>query len=118
MVHGLASTYHSAMLTQPDIAMIDRLLDATTAQYNDTVDADYPKINWNKTKCYTQMIAALSADGKTKMVWVNCLCGYLRGDGSWKENVVIVNDGGSNFFNLKINLTTGQAYELYVNGEN
>ena len=50
-----------------------------------------------------------------KEVWVNCFCGQW--DKSSRTNPVIVMDGGNCFFNLKINLTTGQYYELIVNGE-
>ena len=34
-----------------------------------------------------------------------------------QKDLIFVNDGGNCYFNLKINLTTGQYYELMVNGD-
>jgi len=35
----------------------------------------------------------------------------------WKEQLVEVHDGGSSFFNIKVDLDTGEAFDLMINGE-
>ena len=56
-------------------------------------------------------------DGKgQKKVFVNCFCeGDLNLD-NWKQEVILVDDGGSCFFHVTINLTTGTFEELFING--
>jgi hypothetical protein len=49
-------------------------------------------------------------------VWINCISKrnkYI----DWQMQIIQVRDGGDAYFNLKINLTTGKVYDLYINGE-
>lgn len=64
-------------------------------------------------KYFKQFIAVIDANGE-KVVWVNCMC-EVMGD-SWKKTTYIVFDGGSCYFQLKINLTKRVAYDFYTNG--
>ena len=63
-----------------------------------------------------QFVGFIDANGD-KIIWANCFC---KGSDSffkdWKNKVVIVNDGGSCFFNVKINITKNTYYDLMVNG--
>jgi len=52
-------------------------------------------------------------DKGEKVVWVNCFCHTSR---DWKKQLIMVEDGGSCYFNVTINLTTGKYYHLRVNG--
>lgn len=61
-----------------------------------------------------QYEAVINSKGE-KEVWVNCFCRTYNSN--WKSEQVVVEDGGNCYFNLKINLTTGQYYELMVNGD-
>jgi hypothetical protein len=67
----------------------------------------------NPGKYYKQLITVINLKGQ-KEVWVNCLCRI--NDTSWKKDVVIVEDGGNCYFQLKINLTTGVVSEFFING--
>lgn len=58
-----------------------------------------------------QYIPYISAKGD-KIVWINCFCENFP---SWREKVVYVQDGGSYFFNVEINLTKGYYGMLYIN---
>jgi len=60
-----------------------------------------------------QYVPSINDKGE-KEVWVNCFCGHW--DSKWKENIVRVEDGGSCFFNVTVNLTTGKYYGLKING--
>ncbi|NCU36630.1 hypothetical protein EOM75_11540 [Candidatus Falkowbacteria bacterium] len=60
-----------------------------------------------------QYVPVINEKGEME-VWVNCFCG------NWgindRTNILIVEDGGNCYFNLKINLTKENYYDLMVNG--
>ena len=64
-------------------------------------------------KYFKQFIVVINVKGE-KIVWVNCMC-EVFGD-YWKKRIPIVNDGGSCYFRLKINLTKKVVYDFYTNG--
>ena len=49
-----------------------------------------------------------------KEVWINGFCNTW--DKNWKTEIILVHDGGNCYFNLKINLTSGECFEISVNG--
>lgn len=60
-----------------------------------------------------QYVALITADGERE-VWVNFFCASFNI--GWREHVVIVDDGGTCFFQLFINVKSGKASELIPNG--
>jgi hypothetical protein len=60
-----------------------------------------------------QYIAVTNKIGE-KEVWINFFCETMKMN--WKEDIVVVMDGGNCFFNLKINMTTKKYFDLTVNG--
>ena len=100
-----------AFLTQPELDLLDKILQKTIAEYN-TTDAYRGIIN---LKEYKRQYMVIKNDQGEKKVWVNCFCDTLNE--YWKKQLVIVMDGGKCYFNLKVNLSTEKAYELVVNGE-
>jgi len=66
------------------------------------------------TTYYKQLIAVVNDKGE-KIVWANCFCARIQAS-NWRRGVVLVMDGGSCFFNLKINLSTHTVFEIKVNG--
>lgn len=62
---------------------------------------------------YRQYVAVTNKEGEIE-VWINCLCDVSNSD--WKDEVMIVFDGGKCYFSLKINLTKHEYYALMVNG--
>ena len=117
-----------ADLTNDDLIKIERLLRDCIDKYNPVqekrfseIKAKYPGHKFNKEhfvidlKLYRrQYIAATNKVGE-KEVWINCFCD--NDEAYWKTGIVEVLDGGNCFFNLKVNLTKGEYYELLVNGE-
>jgi hypothetical protein len=94
-------------LAKAEIKEIESLSNAAIKEYNRTtkwglIDKDYK----------VQLIAIINDKGE-KQVWVNCFCGAMSG---WRKSIVYVMDGGNCFFNLRINLTKGEYYDLAVNG--
>jgi len=115
-------------LTNDDLLKIEAILNQCINDYNSDQEKQFKKIN-NKhpeykldkknfvidlTRYKRQYIATINSNGE-KEVWVNCFCNTWNEN--WKTNLVSVFDGGNCYFNLKINLTTEQYYELWVNGE-
>ena len=62
---------------------------------------------------YKQIVAVINSRGE-KIIWINCFC--ANDFPYWKTTLVSVLDGGSCFFNLNINLSTGEDYNFAVNG--
>ncbi len=65
------------------------------------------------TKYKRQYFPVINEKGD-KEVWVNCFCRNI--DGNWKEELILVQDGGNCFFQLKVNLKAKKYYEFTVNG--
>lgn len=109
-------TYSPSTLTQNDIMEIERLLIDCINKYNDKLSSDtkqYFSIDLKQQKYMRQYVAVINKSGD-KEVWVNCLC-QTHGD-DWKTSIIMVDDGGNCYFNLKINLTKEKCYDLGVNG--
>lgn len=97
-------------LSGPDIKLIETLANQAIAAYNSS--EKYQRIENENYK--VQLIAVINEKGE-KEVWVNGFCSTF-GDENWRKSTLVVNDGGSCYFNLKINLTTKRCYDLGVNG--
>lgn len=91
--------------------------------YNDSLDkaqksfdkgGKLRSIDLQKYNYRTQLIAVRNKNGE-KEVWVNSFCEIWGGE-RWKTQIMSVDDGGSCYFNFKINLTTKKYYNLEVNG--
>ncbi|WP_295654846.1 hypothetical protein [uncultured Mucilaginibacter sp.] len=123
--------FKSTSLSDNEIKNIEKLIAIRISEYNKMKLAEnkkllekYPSkpheiisgnlIN-NPADYYKQFIAVTDAKGQ-KIVWANCFC-TPEEKSYWKKGIVEVEDGGSCFFNLKINLTTNTVYDFMVNGE-
>lgn len=84
-----------------------------------------PKIE-NINKYYRQYICFINKKGE-KVVYINAFCEIIEtlpeieGEISkkpfdWKNKLLIVNDGGPCFWNVKINLSTKEYLDFSVNG--
>lgn len=97
-------------LTRQELCEIEKLISENTDKYNNDVDAKDKIILAN----YKRQYVAIKNEKGEKEVWVNCFCGHNAWDG-WKKQLLLVNDGGNCYFNLKINLTQRRCYDLWVN---
>jgi hypothetical protein len=122
-------------LSSKDISQIDTILNKCVNDYNPEQEIRFNKFNIDHPEfkeypelkppkkaflIYLQLykrqyVAIINLKGE-KEVWVNCFCTpYFMN--IWKTKPIVVEDGGNCYFNLKVNLTTGQYYDLYVNHE-
>lgn len=109
-------TYSPSTLTEDDIEKIERLITDCVNNYNkklSTENKQYFSIDLTKEKYKRQYVAVTNKNGD-KEVWINCLC-QIHGN-YWKTSIIMVDDGGNCYFNLKINLTKEKCYDLGVNG--
>jgi len=117
----------TATLESDEIKTIEKLLYKIVNVYNEQQINSYKKykksnpnyhvdkkdflINLEEYKFH--LVPILNEKGE-KEVWINCFCSTYNSD--WKENIIIVKDGGKCYFNLKVNLTTKKYYDFIVNG--
>lgn len=111
------SGFKPAELTQRDLEVIDSLFLASVNIHNQgrplTSEDDGFGINLAKRNYRRQLVAVENTKGE-KIVWVNCFC--TTDVGEWKTTIVSVDDGGSYFFNFRINLTEKTFSNFSVNG--
>jgi predicted small secreted protein len=115
-----------ATLSAAEVSEIDSLLQKAIDAHNQAQEEEYRKMvkavpaAWSRRDNYfinllhykRQFIPVINPAGE-KEVWVNCFCGSMS---DWRKRAVIVDDGGNCFFNIKINLTKANWYDLMVNG--
>lgn len=103
-------------LTNQDLKEIEVLLQKSIIDYNEThknylLRVNEPLINLQNYK--RQYVAVINSNNE-KEVWINFVCN--RNNANWKKYIIEVDDGGSCYFNLKINLTKKKFYDFIVNG--
>jgi hypothetical protein len=101
-------------LSADDIYKIEKIIKTKVDNYNKNSAHKYFFIN-NPNKYYKQFIAVINSKCE-KEVWVNCFCEIFPSNFPWKTQTISVLDGGSCYFQLKINLTTNRVYDFGVNG--
>ena len=115
LIFGKATTLQ---LTNDNLKTIDSLLNICINENNsrqDTSNRFSEYINLHKYRL--QYMAIVDSTGDKK-VYVNGFC-YTKGDTSfdyWRKNLVEVDDGGSCFFHLTINLSREEYEHLFTNG--
>jgi hypothetical protein len=89
-------------LSSEELSKIDSILQQCTN-----------KIGSHLSQYKRQYVPSINDKGE-KVVWVNCFCS--KWDRNWKKELIRVEDGGSCYFNVTINLVTGKYDDLRVNG--
>lgn len=109
----------AADLSGSDFILIDSLLTQCVDQYNKEQARRYKHSSPEKAflidlSTHKRQYVAMVNEKGEKHVWVNCFCSNWNKN--WKKELIMVQDGGVCYFNLKINLATNSCYELVVNG--
>ena len=92
-------------LSEKEISNVNRILEDALSNLSLKIDLN----NYKR-----QYVAVINSFGE-KEVWVNCLC--KQNNENWKKEIIFVDDGGSCYFNLKINLSKSRYYDLVINGD-
>ena len=118
----------STELTQSELIEIENILKIAVEENNRRQkvnlkkhNEEYPKNKWSETGFELklkgkkrQYIPVINQEGE-KEIWINFFCNEWESDG-WKNDLMIVLDGGNCYFNLKVNLTNKTYSELIING--
>jgi hypothetical protein len=111
-----SETASPATLEPQEIKQIDSTLALAVEDHNKTLGQDMQsmKIDLAGRLYKKQLVAIINSQGE-KEVWVNCFCDDFSTP--WRTRLLFVDDGGSCYFNLKINLKSRRYYDLRVNGQ-
>ncbi len=107
--HWIFSDCEQSSISAKEMDEIEVILKQFVDDYNINKETQI-----NLTRYKRQYIAVTNRNDQ-KEVWINFFCN--QGSRNWKEELVIVKDGGNCYFNLKVNLATRTFYDLIVNGE-
>jgi hypothetical protein len=105
----------SAELSIKDLENINKILHMAVENYNDNAKLSWEnKIDLNN---YKRQYIAIINRRQEKEVFINCFNDkHIEDSGYWKNEYIIVFDGGNNFFNVKINITKMTYYDFQTNG--
>jgi len=101
-----------ANLSGDEVKTIEKLINERVFVYNGDRKSKQDRIKRPK-RYYKQFITVVTSK-KEKLVWVNCMCEVTGNE--WKKSIPITLDGGSCYFQVKINLTQNIVYYFSVNG--
>lgn len=126
LITGFPRNLEAATLNGADQRLVDSLMEALVADYNNKLLSQKPKpadttalapSPMDLKQYKKQYIAVINTKGE-KEVWANCFCKAIEKRiefVDWKKTPVKVIDGGNCFFNVKLNLARRKAYDLQVN---
>ena len=103
--------------TEQNVLDAEKLAQAYLEKYhrNDNYHNMSVKHILSQLKKYKRQYVGLIDENGDKSVWIN----YFHDSGDfpqWDQQLVEVNDGGDNFFNIKVNLNKKNSYDLSING--
>jgi hypothetical protein len=70
---------------------------------------------WEQLDKYNRQYVGIVLEGR-KVIYASYLC-RIGEDTNWKENFIFVADGGACYFKFKFETSTGEFFDLLVNGE-
>jgi hypothetical protein len=104
--------------SREDILNVEQLLkDKLKCENSELINQknSCPVIHKNLKKYVRQYVGFINTDGE-KIIWINLLWDKNIDDSSLKEEIIMVNDGCSYYWNVKINIDKKDLYELNING--
>jgi len=114
--HWVFKDATTTQLTNQDLQTINKLLLACVTVHNvkqDTTTEFSEYIDLKKYKL--QYVPFIDGNGHKK-VYVNSFRDSDWGCDYWKQSLVVVDDGGSCFFHLTVDLTQNSFEQLFTNG--
>lgn len=104
-----------SMLSDSEIQQVEKILQ-TVVEENNASRKERTESRFSiKLEGYKKQYVAVINQKGEKEVWANMFCSDFEAE-YWEVGIVDVDDGGNCFWNVKINLATGEYYELSING--
>ena len=91
-----------------DVRAAEELLGAELARSHTEI--------WAELASYKRQYAGLLVDDK-RIVWVNAFGQDSCAGTYWMNQIVLVQDGGRDYFNAKCDVESGRCFDLWVNSE-
>jgi len=101
-----------------DILLAESILDQNIKRFNTTLKNQpkgYPIIHKNLKKYFRQYVGFIN-NSDEKIIWINFLWKKKYTKEGISKEIIEVNDGGSYYWNIKINLQTMELMDFKVNG--
>ena len=101
--------------TLEEVEVAEKLLKARLPELNKDKISQYgtcPNIE-KKLKKYKRQYFGLMNQSGEKVIWINMLMNHIN---EASEEIIIVCDGCSYYWNVKVNITTGEVFDLDING--
>ena len=107
-----------AELTANELEKINELLHEAVYKYNSETKTSWGEaVNPIDLSKYNRQYIAIINENEEKEVFINCFWNSnIRKDGYWKNELVLVMDGGNHYFQVTINLTKQIITMFNVNG--
>lgn len=111
-------------LSKKEIDTLEHLIKRCISDYNSELKRRFEREGQNMDNLHLyliedfsnykrQYVPSINEDGE-KEVWVNSFCSADGWD--WRNKILGVDDGGNCYFDLTVNLSTGDCYDIQVNG--
>ena len=104
--------------TNDDVKVAEKLLKRNLQIIN--------KMRVNQTKCcpvidkklkkYKRQYVGFINENGDKILWINFIWSKRVLESDISKNIISVQDGCSYYWNIKINVSTGEVFDLFVNG--
>ena len=101
-------------IIKAEVALVNQIRDINKSRLNQS--GSCPVIDQNLPKYKRQYIGYINQNGD-KIIWINFIGGKeIKNADQLGRNIIVVLDGCSYYWNIKVNISKGLLYDLYVNG--
>jgi hypothetical protein len=122
------------ILTDHQVLLADSIVRISVSKHNKEIEQRTILANYINVKPFIMQLVPTVNNKGDVIVWANCFCEdflpwlnpeyrnkkqerkFYSPPFHWKEEIVEVHDGGGCFFNVTVNLTTREYFNLSVNG--
>ncbi len=117
---GWTSLFENAKPTElnhNEIVEIEKIIEERVSKTIKAYNRKFKELNPNSknTTMFRRQYVPYILENGDKIVWINFFC-YEPENDKWKSEILSFRDGGSCFFNIKVNLTEKKYYDFYING--
>ncbi len=100
-------------ITKAEVTLIGQIKTINKSRLNQS--GSCPIIDQNLPKYKRQYIGYINQNGD-KVIWINFIGGKeINNADRLGQNIIVVLDGCSYYWNIKVNISQGQLYDLYIN---
>jgi hypothetical protein len=118
---SIASTLEKFTPTIEEIGLVKQLsknhIDSLERNRNPKTVKEYDKLlKFNDSDYFRQYVGYIDSKGN-RIVFINSVCKTYGQKRDFKRNWIFVLDGGSCFYQIKVDLTAKKCFDFSINGE-